>query len=96
MACRFGCLARVKLERTQRGKRRAHGDRRALPSFVTSASSGVNRSGNGREEPEAAAVEAMVLMKGLTMLRAQSYQPYAIRVIAAAEYFGMSRARDAC
>ena len=83
LACRVGCLTGVKPERTHSGKGCAHRERRALPSLVAAVISGANRSGNSREERKATIVEAMVLMKGLTMLRASSYQPYSIGVATA-------------
>ena len=75
----------MKPERTQRGKGRAHRERQVAPSFVGAVISGANRGGNSREELKATSVEVIFLMNGLTMLRAQSHQPYAIRVIAAAK-----------
>jgi hypothetical protein len=79
LACRVGCLTGVKAK-----QRCAHRERRALPNLVA-AVSGANRGGNSCEELKPTSVEVMVLMKGLTMLRASSYQPYSIGVIAAAK-----------
>ena len=85
LACRVGCLAGVKPERTQRDEGCADRERRALPSLVAAVISDADRSRNSREELKATSVEVMVLMKGLTMLRASSYLPYSIGVTTAAK-----------
>jgi hypothetical protein len=83
LRCSLGSLAGAKAERAVRRKGPGQREGRTLPGGMAASINGADRSGNSREELKATSVEVMFRMKGLTMLWAQSHQPYFIGVTAA-------------